>query len=430
MIYTPGITAQSIDVAVYDDSGLPVTGLVAATFPAVTYSRAGANADQSVTLSDLATLTTAWSSGGLKERGNGVYRLDLPDAALASAGLVTVRGEATGKHLVSPRLEVGKVAASVDSADTTGLPLASDYTGARAAKLDNLDAAVSSRSTFAGGAVASVTGSVGSIAGVTFPANFAVLGIGATGHVLNVDTCTVNTDMRGTDGANTVAPPSESVIAAAVWDLATTGHTTAGTFGAAMNAAGSAGDPWATTLPGAYGAGTAGNILGTNLNAAVGGVPAAVWASGTRTLTAFAFTVSLDASQPTYAPAKAGDAMTLTSDYDAAKTANAVAPDNAGIAAIKAKTDALPADPAAVGSAMTLADGSIKETTIATPAEATGQPTGILGMIRRLFERSANKRDRNSSTGAYTLYGADNATAIETAVQSTTGSIDSISKAT
>jgi hypothetical protein len=42
---------------------------------------------------------------------------------------------------------------------------ATDYTTARAAKLDNLDVAVSTRSTFAGGAVASVTGAVGSVTG-------------------------------------------------------------------------------------------------------------------------------------------------------------------------------------------------------------------------------------------------------------------------
>ena len=50
--------------------------------------------------------------------------------------------------------------------------------------------------------------------------------------------------------------------------------------------------------------------------------------------------------------AKPGDAMTLTSAYDAAKTA---APETGGsIAAIKTKTDALPASPAATGAAMTL----------------------------------------------------------------------------
>lgn len=66
-------------------------------------------------------------------------------------------------------------------------------------------------------------------------------------------------------------------VAAAVWDLAVSGHTTSGTFGAAMNAAGSAGDPWSTTLPGAYGAGTAGFIVGNSSSAAT--VATAVWDS-------------------------------------------------------------------------------------------------------------------------------------------------------
>ena len=55
-----------------------------------------------------------------------------------------------------------------------------------------------------------------------------------------------------------------------VWDEATSGHTTAGTTGKALTDAGSAGDPWATALPGAYGAGTAGKIVGDNVNATIG----------------------------------------------------------------------------------------------------------------------------------------------------------------
>lgn len=54
-----------------------------------------------------------------------------------------------------------------------------------------------------------------------------------------------------------------------VWDEAISGHLTGGSVGAALNAAGSAGDPWSTTLPGAYSAGTAGYIIGTNINATV-----------------------------------------------------------------------------------------------------------------------------------------------------------------
>jgi hypothetical protein len=106
MIFAAGATAQSIDVQVVDDAGLAVTGLDAAAFPAVTYSRAGAFADAALALSDLALITSPWAAGGLKERGGGYYRLDLPDAALAAAGRVTLRGEDTGKHLICPVLNV------------------------------------------------------------------------------------------------------------------------------------------------------------------------------------------------------------------------------------------------------------------------------------------------------------------------------------
>lgn len=54
-----------------------------------------------------------------------------------------------------------------------------------------------------------------------------------------------------------------------VWDDITADHLTSGSTGVALNAAGSAGDPWSTTLPGAYGAGSAGYILGTNLDGTV-----------------------------------------------------------------------------------------------------------------------------------------------------------------
>lgn len=45
---------------------------------------------------------------------------------------------------------------------------------------------------------------------------------------------------------------------------------TAGTIGAKINSAGNAGDPWATALPGSYAVGTAGNIVGNNLDTDVG----------------------------------------------------------------------------------------------------------------------------------------------------------------
>jgi hypothetical protein len=67
-------------------------------------------------------------------------------------------------------------------------------------------------------------------------------------------------------GASTV---TNAGVADAVWDEVLSGHLTAGSTGAALNGAGSAGDPWTTSLPGAYGVGSAGYIVGTNLNATV-----------------------------------------------------------------------------------------------------------------------------------------------------------------
>lgn len=56
--------------------------------------------------------------------------------------------------------------------------------------------------------------------------------------------------------------PTAAQIADAVWDETMADHVTAGTTGNKLNAAASAGDPWGTTVPGAYSAGTAGYVIG------------------------------------------------------------------------------------------------------------------------------------------------------------------------
>lgn len=65
-----------------------------------------------------------------------------------------------------------------------------------------------------------------------------------------------------------------AAIADAVWEEAIADHSgTSGSTAEALNAAGAAGDPWITALPGSYTAGQAGYILGTNLDAQVSAVP-------------------------------------------------------------------------------------------------------------------------------------------------------------
>jgi len=64
--------------------------------------------------------------------------------------------------------------------------------------------------------------------------------------------------------------PTAAENADAVWEEAIADHSgTVGSTAEALAAAGAAGDPWNTALPGAYAAGKAGYILGTNLNATV-----------------------------------------------------------------------------------------------------------------------------------------------------------------
>lgn len=58
---------------------------------------------------------------------------------------------------------------------------------------------------------------------------------------------------------------SAAALASAVWDALTADHQISGSFGEAMAAAGSAGDPWSTSLPGTYIAGQAGYIMGNQV---------------------------------------------------------------------------------------------------------------------------------------------------------------------
>lgn len=139
--------------------------------------------------------------------------------------------------------------------------------------------AVAFQSTFAVTGTTTLTGNVslGGTLGVTGTTTFATINTGTiatTGNRTISGTLTVSgtTTLTLASGTITAASIATGAFIAAVWDGAISGHTTSGTFGGALNAAGSAGDPWATALPGAYGAGTAGFIVGTNLDAPVSGI--------------------------------------------------------------------------------------------------------------------------------------------------------------
>lgn len=148
--------------------------------------------------------------------------------------------------------------------------------------------------------------------------------------------------------------PTVGQIADAVWDETLADHLGAGSTGAGLNAAGSAGDPWSTALPGAYGAGSAGKIVGDNLNATVGSratqtsvddlptnaeLATSQAAADDATLAAIAALNNLSA---------AGVRTELATELGRIDVAVSTrAPESGGnLAAVKAKTDALPTDPA------------------------------------------------------------------------------------
>lgn len=113
MTIAPASVQQSIQVQLVDDAGLELTGKLAAFFPTVSYQKAGANAAVPITLSDLATVTTAWTSGGVKEISSGTYRLDLPDAAMTTTTRLTIIGGSAGKHVIAPPIDVQYTQTSV-----------------------------------------------------------------------------------------------------------------------------------------------------------------------------------------------------------------------------------------------------------------------------------------------------------------------------
>ena len=103
--------------------------------------------------------------------------------------------------------------------------------------------------------------------GLATPTNITA---GTITTVTNLTNAATSGDLTSTMKSSvTTAVPTVSQTADQVWDELLSGHTTVGSTGAALSAAGAAGDPWSTLIPGSYGAGTAGKIVGDNVNATI-----------------------------------------------------------------------------------------------------------------------------------------------------------------
>jgi len=116
---------------------------------------------------------------------------------------------------------------------------------------------------------------------------------GAVASVTAAVTVGANNDKSG----YTLTGGEEDAIADKVWDEALSGHTAAGSAGKALSDGAIPGiDPWTVPLPGSYASGTAGNIVGTQLDTAV----SSRLASAAITLTGGAVTVGSNTDKSGY----------------------------------------------------------------------------------------------------------------------------------
>jgi hypothetical protein len=123
-----GKTSKSVDIFIGDSSvttGAGLTGLVFNTSNLVAYYHRPGAAAVAITLATLAAITTAWSSGGfIAVDGTnmpGLYRLDIPDAALASGVdevVIMLKGAA---NMVPVVLEIQLTSTNVNDAVRGGM---------------------------------------------------------------------------------------------------------------------------------------------------------------------------------------------------------------------------------------------------------------------------------------------------------------------
>lgn len=107
-IIKKGSTDRSVEIRIIDSGdGTPETGVLFNTSGIDLWYRREGAAKTSITEATLSALTDAHSDGGFLHISDGVYRLDLPDAAFATgANQVSVGGTVTGMVVIGGRVKL------------------------------------------------------------------------------------------------------------------------------------------------------------------------------------------------------------------------------------------------------------------------------------------------------------------------------------
>ena len=209
--------------------------------------------------------------------------LDVSAGGEAGIDLANVGSPATTLNLSGTTISTSQQIASVSGAVGSVTGAVGSVTGAVGSVTGNVGGNVVGS---VGSVVGTVTANTTQLAGQTVTA---AAGVTFPTTVSSLTAAGVRTELSTELGRIDVATSTRSTLTAAnVWQTDVSGYTTAGYAGTYLKGAGSSGDPWSTAIPGTYGAGTAGYILGTNLNAtitsrlATSGYTAPLDAAGTR----------------------------------------------------------------------------------------------------------------------------------------------------
>lgn len=252
-------------------SGLIISTIADLEATATTYTSAASNVETITTLGTFAAPTAGKCRFREVDATNfpGVYEIQIADARfnVANATQLLVSIQCTGVAPVFVEYQL----IAVDLLDTVrlGLTALPNVASGSAGAIITSGTGTAQLATTSGNVtVGTNNDKTGYSLTQAFPTNFSALAITAGGIV------TANTTQLAgqtvTASAGVTFPSSVSSLTATnVWDFNISGYTTAGLAGTYLKGAGAAGDPWTAALPGAYGAGTAGYIVGTNLNATI-----------------------------------------------------------------------------------------------------------------------------------------------------------------
>ena len=271
-IIKAGATSQSVYVCILDSAsttGGRKTGIVYNSAGLTAYYTLNGGSATAITLATLAAANSSYSSGGFKEvdatNQPGIYRLDLPNAALASGPSVVVSLKGAS-GMVQVDLDIQLVAVDLQDATSFGL--------------SRLDAAVTSRmATYTqptGFLAATFPATVASTTNITSAAGIAVSSIG--NNVITAASINAAA-LNGKGDWNTTTPPTVGAIATAVWQDTTAGDfTVASSIGKSLYTTGNA--PGAASGLALVGSnmGTATSVTGSvgSVTGAVGSVTGAV----------------------------------------------------------------------------------------------------------------------------------------------------------